>query len=155
MGIIIKRAVRVKVVVTEEFKARRSAEVRASMARLDEVAKRLEFELESLSRRSDKGEDEKASIAERLRRAGRRNQQARAALARELETLQAVELGTEYDRGVLEGLVEVDVGDDFSRLAACEIVVRDDRIIDIREGEVGCSANGRQEPEPNTSSDPA
>jgi len=134
MRVIVKRAVRVKVVVTEEFKARRSAEIRASMAKLDEVAKRLDFELESLSRRADKDAAEKARIAERLKQARRKDEQARAALARELEAVNSLEIGAEYDRGVLEGLVEVNVGDDFSRLASCEIVVKDDKIVEIREG---------------------
>jgi len=134
MGITIKRAVRVKVVVTEEFKAQRSAEIRASMARLDEVGKRLDFELDSLPKRADRSPEEKARIGERLRQARRKDEQARAALTRELETVGSLDIGTEYDRGALQGQVEVQVGDDFSKLASCEIVVKDDRIVEIRDG---------------------
>ncbi len=133
MGVIIKRAVRVKVLVTQAFKAQRSSEIRASIAKLDEVAKRLDFELDSLSRRTDRSPEEKARIGERLSQARRKDERARAALTRELETIESLDIGTEYDRGTIEGQVEVNVGDDFSRLASCEIVVKDDRIVEIRD----------------------
>jgi hypothetical protein len=134
MGVIIKRAVRVKVVVTGEFKRRRAEEARTALARLDEVAKRLDFELGSLAKRADKGAEEKARIGERLEQTRRRNERTRAAMARELEMVESLDIGSEHDRGAVEGLVEVNVGDDFSKLASCEIVVKDDRIIEIRDG---------------------
>ena len=134
MGITIKRAVRVKVVVTEEFKAQRSAEILASMAKLDEVRKRLGFELESAARRKEGGAETPAEVAERLRAELRRNEQTRVLLRSRLEQLSSLEIGSEFDHGRLAGQVEVNVGDDFSKLASCEIVVKDDRIIEIRDG---------------------
>ena len=132
MGITIKRAVRVRVIVSEEFKAHRSAEIGAAIAKLEGVAKRIEFELESVSKRIDKSPGQVAAVVERLRAGQRRNEQARAALARELDQVGSLEIGSEYDRGALEGLVEVDVGDDFAKLSSCEIVVKDDKIVEIR-----------------------
>ena len=79
------------------------------------------------------GEPENA-LAERLRAEQKRNEQARAALKRELEKVSGLETGSEYDWGALEGTVEVEVGDDFSKLGACEIVVKEDKIIEIRDG---------------------
>ena len=134
MAITIKRAVRVKVIVTEEFKAHRSAAIGAAIVKLDGVAKRIEFELDSVSKRTDRGQHQGAVVMERLQAEQRRNEQARAALAGELEQIASLELGSEYDRGSLEGLVEVDVGDDFAKLSSCEIVVKDDKIVEIRDG---------------------
>lgn len=132
MGILVKRSVRVKVVVTEEFKARRTAELRAAVAKLDAVRKRLEFELMTVSKAAG---GETSPIAERLRAGLRNNERARNALAKDLETIEKLELGAEYERGLIEGLVEIGVGDDFSKIASCEIVVKDDKVIEIREGQ--------------------
>jgi len=132
MGILVKRSVRVKVVVTEEFKARRTAELRAAVAKLDAVRKRLEFELMTVSKAAG---GETSPIAERLRAGLRNNERARNALAKDLETIEKLELGAEYERGLIEGLVEINVGDDFSKIASCEIVVKDDKVIEIREGQ--------------------
>jgi hypothetical protein len=134
MGIIIKRAIRVKVVVTESFKRNKCEEIEQSLARLDDVSKRLDFEIESLKRRADESLKHKDQLLERLLQVQRRNQRTRAALCKELELIKSLDIGSEYDRGIVEGLVEVKVGDDFSRLASCEIVVKDDKIVEIREG---------------------
>ncbi len=135
MGITIKRAIRIKVVVTEEFKRQRCAEIKQALAKLDEASRRVKFEMESVKRRSDTNQSNADRFAERLKQVERRNERTRAALAKELELVESLELGSEYDRGIVEGLVEVSVGDDFSRIADCEIVVKDDRIVEIREGQ--------------------
>ncbi|MDH7602610.1 MAG: YlqD family protein [Armatimonadota bacterium] len=135
MGVTIKRAVRIKMIVTEDFKRRRCAELEQALAKLDETSKRVEFEIESVKRRSELGQSEAERLTERLRQVQRRNERARAALVRELELARSLEIGSEYDRGVVEGLVEVNVGDDFAKIASCEIVVKDDRIVEIREGQ--------------------
>lgn len=128
MGIQIKRPVYVRVVVTEQFKARRGAEIRATLAKLDAVRGRIDARMEQGTAGID------PAVLERLKAEKRRNEQASAALMRELEQVASLEPGTEYDRGTLEGSVVLEVGDDFSRMGACEIVVKDDKIIDIRDG---------------------
>ena len=128
MGIVIKRPVRLRVVVTDEFKARRAGEIRMGLAKLDVVAKQLAVRIEAAD-----GKPENA-LTERLRAERMRNEQTRAALKRELENVAGLHLGSEYDWGTLEGTVEVEVGDEFSKLGACEVVVKDDKIIEIRDG---------------------
>ncbi len=127
MSVTVKRPVRVKVIVTEAFKQRRSAEIRAALARLDAVSKRVEFQVQNAGPGAD-------AVTERLAAQKRRNQQARAALTHELEVVSSLDLGAEYDRGTLEGTVELEVGDDLSKLAGCEIVIEDDKIVEIRDG---------------------
>lgn len=125
MGIVIKRPVHVKVVVTESFRDSRLAQIRAAIAKLDAVGRQLAVNIES------RGDDE---VRPRLDEQAHRNKQAKAALKHEADGISALELGAEHGVGVLEGTVEVDVGDDFSLLKACEIVVKDDIIIEIRDG---------------------
>lgn len=132
MGITIKRAVRVKIVVTEAFKKQRSAEIRSALTKLEAVRKRLEFEAESAARLEKSGQS--SAALERLRGSLRKNEETRAALRAELDKVAGLDLGTEFDGGTLEGYVEVEVGDEFSRIASCEIVVDNDRVIEIRDG---------------------
>lgn len=135
MGIIVKRPVRVMVVVTDQFKVRRSAENRTALAKLETVGKQLSARIESVSTDRRESESESASrIMERLLLEKRRNEQARVALRRELKKISLLETGTEYSWGTMEGTVEVEVGDDFSKLGVCEIVVKDDKIVEIRDG---------------------
>lgn len=131
MGILVKRSVRVRVIVTDDFRARRTTEIRTALAKLDAVRKRIEFELESATKRPGAGD----ALAERLRTGLRNNERARSALGAELDKLAALETGSEYDRGTLDGLVEVEVGDDFAKIASCDIVVKDDKIVEVREGQ--------------------
>lgn len=128
MAITVKRPVRVKIVATEAFKARRVGEIRTALAKLDVVGRQLAARTEALA-----GEPGSA-LAERLRAEQSRNEQARTALKRELEKVTGLETGSEYDWGALEGTVEVEVGDDFSKLGTCEIIVEEDKIIEIRDG---------------------
>lgn len=131
MGIVVKRPVRITVIVTEQFKVRRAAEIRAALAKLDSVGKRLAFQLDSVGARR---QESSVPVEDRLRAEQRRNEQAKVALKHELERISGLEMESEYSWGALEGTVEVDVGDDFSKLGACEVVVKDDKIIEIRDG---------------------
>lgn len=132
MGIVVKRPVRVMVVATHEYKERRTLEIRAALAKLDAVRKRIATQLESARESGEAGAGKQ--IAQRLSVELGRNEQARAALAGELEKISSLETGAEYERGTLEGSVEVEVGDDFSKLGECEIVVKDNIIVEIRDG---------------------
>jgi len=134
MGITIKRSVLVKVIVTEQFKVRRSAELRAALAKLDAAGKQIDARLDASLKRAEAGSEPDRTVAARFQTARRNNERAAAELTRELEKLSATAVGSEYDRGALEGLVELEVGDDFSRASFCEIVVADDKIAEIRDG---------------------
>lgn len=129
MGVIVKRAIRVKAVVTEQFKARRVADLRAVLSKIEADSKGLSLRMDALRKADNSGPQ-----MERLESALRRNEKARAAAAAELDKANGMQVGEEHDRGVLEGFVEVNVGDDFARLVDCEIVVRDDTVVEIRDG---------------------
>ena len=115
------------VIVTERFKKRRSEDIRTALAKLDLVAKRIDSQL-------DREEPAEPGITERLRAEKRRNERAAVALRRELETVAGLEIGSRHARGNVEGLVEIEIGDDLSRINACEIVVQDDKVVEILDG---------------------
>lgn len=129
MAITIKRPVRVRIVVTSEFRTRRIGELKTALAKLDIVRKQLAARIQA-------GEGKlESALVERFRSEQQRNEQTRAALKREFERVTGLEDGAEYDWGALEGTAQVEVGDDFSKLGACEIIVKDDKIIEIRDGQ--------------------
>ncbi len=70
MSVTVKRPVLVKVVVTEDYKASRCAEMRTALARLDVVGKQISARLES-------GAD--GALKDRLRAESSRNDAARTA----------------------------------------------------------------------------
>ncbi len=129
MSITVKRPVRVKIVVTEQFRTRRAAELRAALAKLELVGKQIGA---AALQRGDSDADR--AVEERLKTRQRKNEEARGALVRELEKISALDVGEEYDRGVIEGVVEIEVGDSLSKLGYCEIVVEDDVVVEIRDG---------------------
>ncbi len=130
MSVSVIRPVHVKVIVTEQFKTRRSAQIKTALSKLEAMGKRLDYQLDRLPAQTEQG----GAVLERLRAEKRRNEQARTALVRELDKVCSLENGTEYRHGVLQGTVEVEVGDDFSKLGLCEIVVKDDKVVEIRDG---------------------
>ena len=130
MGVIVKRPVHIKIIVTDQFKTQRSAEIRAAIAKLDAVGRRIIAQMDNGTGCAQIS----SAIGERLRVELRKNEQAKAALGREMGNILSLEVGAECHRGVMEGTVEVDIGDDISKLGVCEIVVRDDKIVEIRDG---------------------
>lgn len=125
MGLLIKSPVRVKVVMTPSFRDRRTTEIRAALARLEVVGRQLVKKLEPA---------QDAVVRGQLEGQLRKNEQTKDALKREVNGIAECADDNEYDWGILEGTLEVNVGDDFSRLGACEIVVKDNKIIEIRDG---------------------
>lgn len=129
MGVTVKRPVLVKIIVTEDYRSRRIGEMRTALAKLDVVGKQLAARIDSA------GSEPENPLTERIRAEQRRNEGTRVALRRELEKISGLEIGSEYDLATLEGSVELNVGDDFLNLGACEIVVKDSKIIEIRDGD--------------------
>ena len=64
----------------------------------------------------------------------RKRDDVKAALQEQLQSYQALEDGAEFERGSLEGYVEVNVGDNIQeKLGQAEILVNDDVIKEIRD----------------------
>lgn len=116
MPLSVTRTVTVKAVVTEELKRRLRAELQSALARLDAEIGQL-------------ADCERGDVpAERSKRL----QQKEQVLAR-LKGLARLEPGSEIVQATVEGQVEVKPGDDWQRLFAAEIVLRDGKVVAIRE----------------------
>jgi acyl-CoA reductase-like NAD-dependent aldehyde dehydrogenase len=116
MPLRIRRSIAVKAVVTEELLSQLGAELQSALAAIEAEIRRLDAA----------GADR--DPAERAKRLLQKEQ----ALAK-LRELARLEIGSEVTQGTVEGEVEVRLGDDWARLFASEIVLRDGRVVALRE----------------------
>jgi hypothetical protein len=64
----------------------------------------------------------------------RRHEALRQDIVRQLQEAEKLEIGAEFERGTVEGSVEVGEGDDLlKKLGGTEIVIKDGVIIEVRE----------------------
>lgn len=134
-SVTVKRSIGVQVIVTESFKA----ELKAELEEAAETAQRRMDQMEMQSRRVladlQRTDLTQAMSARRQIEAEvRRHQALKDDIARQLEEAEKLELGSEYPRGTLEGVVDLTEGDDLiKKLSGSQIVIKDSVIVEVRE----------------------
>jgi hypothetical protein len=133
MGLTISRPVAIKTIVTESFK-------RLYIQDLEDAIKRVEAMEQELLTQIRRSELERQltpqarAVRQQLELERSRQEATRAELQMRLRDAQQMELNTEFLQGTVEGLVEVQVGDNlFTKISRAEVVVKDGIIIEIRE----------------------
>lgn len=132
---ILKRQVLLKAVVTDRLKEELIQSVEEAIARvveeqdeLDRQSRRLMLELQ----RTDM--NRAMAFRQQLEGEKRKREDLKAALQEQRQAYDALELGTEFERGTLESEVEVNIGDNIqAKLGQAEILVEDDIIKEIRD----------------------
>lgn len=136
MGLTVRRSIAIIAIVTEQLKEELRAEFQEA---IDTTQRRID-QMEFQSRRflSDlQATDLTQAMAARrqIEAEKRRHEGLKQELAEQINEVEGLELGSEYPRGTVEGLVEVNVGDDLMQQAAgASIVIKDGVILEIREG---------------------
>jgi hypothetical protein len=134
MALTISRPVVIKTIVTEAFKRLYTQELEEAIKRVEAVDQQLETQI----RRSELERQlspQTRVIRQQLEYERARQDATRAELGMRLREAQQLELNSEFSQGTLEGLVEVNVGDNlFNKIGHTEIVVKDGIILEIREG---------------------
>jgi hypothetical protein len=134
-SVTVKRSIGVQVIVTESFKA----ELKAELEEAAETAQRRMDQMEMQSRRVladlQRTDLTQAMGARRQIEAEmRRHQALKQDIVRQIEETDKLELGSEYARGTLEGVVDLTEGDDLiKKLSGSQIVVKDGVIVEVRE----------------------
>jgi len=134
-SVTVKRSIGVQVIVTESFKA----ELKAELDEAAETAQRRMDQMELQSRRVladlQRTDLTQAMSARRQIEAEvRRHQALKQDIVRQLEETEKLELGSEYPRGTLEGVVDLAEGDDLiKKLSGSQIVIKDGVIVEVRE----------------------
>jgi len=134
-SVTVKRSIGVQVVVTEAFKEELKAELREAA----EATQRRIEQMETQSRRVladiQRTDLTQAMSARRQIEAEvRRHEALRADILRQIEEADKLELGSEYPRGTLEGVVDLKAGDDlFRKLSGSQVIIKDGVIVEVRE----------------------
>lgn len=134
--VLIKRKVAVKAIVTEQFKERLVAQLRQALQQVELAQQQLEIQGgKYLSELEDKDPAQGDAFRRKLERQKQKQEAIRAKLTEELAVAEKLELGTEHLQGMLDGLVEVNVGDNLAeKLQAGEILVKDGLVVEVRHG---------------------
>ncbi len=125
---LIKRRITVKAVVTDQLKRRLAAEIQEAMRRLDGEIEGIGRQLKRLER---EGGDARALEQCRQQREARIRK--KASLLEQLKQLPQLPNGQEIVQGSVEGLVEVRMGDRWDDIQGAEIVLRDGRVVALRD----------------------
>jgi len=132
---LLRRAVGLTVIVTEKYKSSLLSELRAAMQRIDAARGQIQFQLDRYVNEIAKTDLNQASqLRERLNAEKERLTEARSEMDARLREVEKLDIGGEYQRGTLEGVVEVEIGDNlFQKLGGTTVVIKDSVVIEFRE----------------------
>jgi len=135
MSMIINRQVVLKAIVTPALKESLIAEVNEAIARVNETQDQLEVQSRRVMLELQRTDLNRAmAFRQQLDAEKRKHSDLKEELEERLKEYQALEMGTEFVRGVLEGQVEVNAGDNLvQKLSRAEILTEDDVIREIRD----------------------
>jgi hypothetical protein len=131
---LIHRKVIVKAIVTEQFKMELLARLRNAKREVELSRQALVLQGRKYLAELDDKDSARADVfRQKLERQLRKRDELNAKLIAEIAAAEALEPETEYRQTDLDGLVEVQLGDNLNdKLGAAEIVARDGVIVEIR-----------------------
>jgi predicted Holliday junction resolvase-like endonuclease len=132
---ILNRQVVLKAIVTPALKESLIAEVNEAVARVNETQDQLEVQSRRVMLELQRTDLNRAmAFRQQLDAEKRKHSDLKEELDERLKEYQALEMGAEFVRGVLEGQVEVNAGDNLMhKLSRAEILTEDDVIREIRD----------------------
>jgi hypothetical protein len=134
-GVIVKRNVILRAIVTDQLKADVSAELQAAADEIEQRLEQLDFSTKAYITDLQRADLQRAMAVRKQIEAEKQKQtEVRDALLERKAMVAELENDTEVVRGTLESTVEVNVGDDLAvLLGGTEIVTKDDVVIEIRQ----------------------
>jgi len=132
-GLTVKRSVVVKVKVTEKFKNQMAAEIQETVRRLDAELHQLDFQIKRLVTELEKKNPAGIPAAKKQMEAEKQKRsQAKSKLTEQLRNIGKMAIGAEVVQGTMESIAEINVGDDWRDIMSIEIIICDNKIIEIR-----------------------
>jgi hypothetical protein len=132
--ITITRPVIIKAVVSHSYKKGLAAEVGESLSVLERRLDYLDFQykriIESENNKSQLSQSDLTNIDDERRKL----RDTRGKLTERLKEIAALDEGQEVVHGRVESIVELKVGDDWAETMSAEIVVKDGKVFEIRQG---------------------
>jgi predicted Holliday junction resolvase-like endonuclease len=132
---ILNRQIVLKAIVTPRLKESLIAEVQEAIERVNETQDQLEVQSRRVMLELQRTDLNRAmAFRQQLDAEKRKHSDLKEELEDRLKEYQALEMGTEFVRGVLEGQVDVQQGDNLvAKLSKAEILTEDDIIREIRD----------------------
>ncbi len=132
---ILNRQVVLKAIVTPRLKESLIAEVQDALARVNEAQDQLEVQSRRVMLELQRTDLNRAmAFRQQLDAEKRKHTEMKEELDERLKEYQELEMGSEFVRGVLDGQVEVNAGDNLlEKLSKAEILTEDDIIREIRD----------------------
>jgi hypothetical protein len=132
---ILRRQVVLKAIVTEKLKDELKREVVDAIAQVEEGQQQLDAQSRRVMLELQRSDLNRAmAFRQQLEAEKRKQDDLKTELRERLQEYEALELGSEFVRGLIEGTVEVREGDNISdKMGKAEIIVKDDVVISIRE----------------------
>lgn len=134
-GVLIKRNVILRAIVTDELKQQVSSELQAAADEVDQRVQQMDFQTKAYITDLQRADLQRAMAVRKQIEAEKQKQtELRDALLERKAQIAELENGQEVVRGTLESFVEVKEGDDLSvLLGGTEIVCKDEIVIEIRQ----------------------
>jgi len=133
-ALTLKRAVTLIAIVTEEFREQLIAEVTAAIDEINNTINQLDTQSRRYLLELQRTNLQQAmALRQRVDEERARHNSVKSELERQFAEVKELEIGTEFRRGTLEGVVEIKRGDNLLQLLnGAEIVIRDGIVEDIR-----------------------
>jgi TolA-binding protein len=133
--VLVKRQILHKCIVTPRLKSDLQAEVNAAIEQIDQQLNQMEVQARRLMLDLQRTDLQRAmAFRQQVDVEKRRQEDARKELQQRLEDIASLEMGSEFVRGVLEGYVDLNAGDNVvEKLGRAEILTEDDIIREVRD----------------------
>ncbi len=135
MGLTVRRSINLVVIVTEQFREEVRAELQEAIDTTQRRMEQMDFQGRRLLADLQRTDINQAMGARRqIEAEKRRHDTLKQELQDQLDEIEKLEIGSEYQRGTIEGTVDVEVGDRFfEKLTGASIVVKDGVVVEVRE----------------------
>jgi len=145
-SITIKRPVTVKVKVTEDFKNRAAAELREAVRKTELELQHLDFQEKRMLAELEKQNPQGIHAAKQHWEQQRNKRlETRAGLMHRIKEMAKLPIGSEVIQGTLETITELKVGDTWSDIYTVEVVVCDNKVVEIRHLKAGENRDGESD----------
>ncbi len=135
MGVVIKRNVILRSIVTEQLKKQLKEELQRNIDEIDQQIRQIDFRTQPYITELQRSNIQQAmAVRGQIEQEKERQRSVREALLGRMKQVEELELGEEVIRGTLESQMEVEEGDNLAEvLGGREIVTKDDVVVEIRQ----------------------
>lgn len=130
----IKCPVTIKAIVTEKLKKQMAAEMQDAIQKIDMELQQIEFQAKRIMADQVRQDAQRLiTIRQQVEAEKQQRIEVKEHLLEQIKNAAQLELGAEVVQGQLEQFVGIDVGDDLHKIMATEIVVKDGKVLEIRQ----------------------